>query len=47
MLFVVLFARVMLFVVAHCLFSFTLEIHRYKKQLTRQMRPDSINSATL
>ena len=37
MLFVVLFVSVMLFVVAHCQFSFTLKIHRYKKQLTRQM----------
>jgi hypothetical protein len=35
----VLFASVMLFVVVHCEFSFTLKIHRYKKQLTRQMIP--------
>jgi hypothetical protein len=47
MLFVVLFAVVMLFVVVHCQFSFTLKIHRYKKQLARQMRPVNTESVTL
>jgi hypothetical protein len=46
MLLVMFFASVMLFVVVHFRFSFTLKIHRYKKQLTRQMKPVSTKNVT-